>query len=400
MTVPQSNIFIIIACLLFLAGCALRKGVVTSQAEQKSYDLLLIAYDNGDGRAFRSLLPELTNRNISWHVIAFGPAADLFEPGENITILNQQVSAQEALKWKENRRQQLPDQVIQLLLDKIKPRILITGMAHAEQARLTSLWWQQGVWTIAFYDNYESPSEQGWVQPWLEQKPPVEEIFVPSARLSKSFPESISRSKGISVVAHPTLKEWDETIKRSHPEVLRESLKLGSQPVVLIAGGYDKGYQNSLTLMAEAASLRPNLQWLVVPHPRNKGEFERALLNSDNPPPFQLIENEPTVRLAGIADLVMTHRSTVGWLTSQLGIPTLFVRPEAPPEHLANNRITMVNSVSSLLNGIHRELDNPSHSSIPARIKELPHISDIIQKRLNPGPGKPMQIDYVEDVGQ
>ena len=396
---PQSNILLIIACLLLLAGCVARKNSVINPVKQQSLDLVLIAYDNGDGRSFRNLLPELTNRKIHWHLIAFGPAADLFEPGPNITRLNDQVPPDVSLQWKENRRATLPQKITQQLIDHWKPTVVLTGMAHTGQAELTARWWQQGAWTIAFYDNFESPDKQSWVQPWLEQKPPVEEVLVPSKRLTKSFPKELAQSKGISAIAHPILVEWRESFHQSEPQSLKDSLSLSGKPIILVAGGYGERYNNSLNVIAEAAKLRPDLQWLVAPHPRNRGEQEQALLNSDNPPPLQIITNEPTIRLASIADLVISHKSTVGWLASQLGVSTLFVRPEEEQEYLLKNRVKIVNNSSSLLNAIHRELDQPP-SALPSHSPELPYLVDLIQQRLVPPPAKPIQVDYLEDSGQ
>ncbi len=395
---PQFNCLIIAFVLLLLGGCIIRKTTQVESFETRSVDVLLIAYDNGDGRAFRNLLPELTNRNINWHLIAFGPAADLFEPSSHITILNHKVQPKEAWIWKENRKALLSEKLTHTLVRSWNPRVLIAGMAHRIQAELITLWWQKGAWTIAFYDSFETPTGQDWIHSWLEAQPPVEEIFVPSIRLTESFPQGYTRSKGVSAVAHPVLLEWHESISRSEPKLLRESLGLNNSPIILIAGGYGEGYSESLELMAEAASLRPDIQWLIAPHPRYRGEQEQVLLEEDNPPPFQIINNEPSIRLAAIADLVISYKSTVSWLTSQLGIPSLFVRPEAEPGMLG--LIKVVNSSSSLLNAVHKNLDQLPRHSAPARIHDLPRISSLLEQRIKDPVSRPPQLNYLEETSR
>ena len=288
-------------------------------------------------------------------------------------------------------------------MDSWNPRVLIAGMAHAAQAELTRLWWQKGTWTIAFYDSFETPVSQDWIQPWMELKPPVEEILVPSLRLTRSFPQGYARSRGVAAVAHPVLLEWHESISRSEPQMLKESLGLKDSPVVVIAGGYGEGYGKSLELIAEAAALRPDIQWLVAPHPRYRGEQERVLLRGDNSPPFRIIDDEPTIRLAAIANLVISHTSTVCWLASQLGIPALFVRPDADQEMLG--LVKVVNNSSSLLNAIHKYLDQSSlhtaHTAhAAARIHDLPRITNILKQRIKAPSGRPPQLDYLEDSSQ
>ena len=352
-------VFLICALCLLVSGCALRRNS-TLTPEKINLDVLLIAYDNGDGRAFKALLPELTAKNIHWHLIAFGPAAQLFKDSQNITILDQQVSQAEANKWFNNRRAVLPEQLTFRLVNSYEPQIVLTGMSHSAQARLMGDWWNQGAKTVAFYDNFEPVAGQKWAEPWLEIPPSVELFLVPSNNAARSFPKA--RQGVAQVVQHPALLQWQETIKHQDKDVLRSQLGLSEKPVVLVAGGYGKEYQQSLALIMTAARQRPDLQWLLAPHPRTDGAFEKQLLLSEPNTFTQVVSTVPTTNLAAVADLMVTYNSTSGWFTAQLGIPTLFVRPEEQARILIPERLQLVNTEVSLLNGIHRFIDR-GHST-------------------------------------
>ena len=52
-------------------------------------------------------------------------------------------------------------------------------MAHQGQARISDKFHAQGAWSIAFYDNLESPQGQDWVAHWFESTAPVsDELLV------------------------------------------------------------------------------------------------------------------------------------------------------------------------------------------------------------------------------
>ncbi len=363
--------------------------------EPRPIDVLFIAYDNGDGRAFQKLLPELSQRGISWHTLAFGPAGNLFPDYQHATNLNNQLSAPERERFLRDRNLMLPTSIPQDQVKRFQPRIVITGMAHTGQAQLTRAYWNQGAWTIAFYDNMAPPQGQAWVTPWLEQQiyPVVEELLVPTSTLVNTFPDNYTYQHSVTPVLHPTLKDWQDTFAFVDRDKLRASLQLDQRPVVLIAGGYGKAYEESRLLMARAARARPDIQWLLTPHPRRMNNAFGEVRPIDDP--IRTIAHVSTAHAATIADMVMSHSSSSGWMAAQMGIPVLFVQPESPSITRPNTPIQTVNSLPTLLNAVHRALDNPllEQPNLPPTPKI--DIVDIIEDRLIIKQPKPPQIEFL-----
>ena len=394
-------VLLALCAVLVLTGCTLRKNnvVTTPTPQAEAVDVLLIAYDNGDGRAFRTLLPELDEKNIHWHLVAFGPAAALFEEAQfegspNITRLNQTASPEQIKEWLENRYSTLPNPDVNALTNRYAPRVVLSGMAHTIQAQLTQQWWQQGSWTIAFYDNMEPPAGQLWVKPWFDANPPVEQLMVTTRPLLKSFPEKMARSGKITQVYHPAVKEWQEVFDKEDSDALKQILELDDRPVVLVAGGYGNEYQNSLKVIQTAAALREDLQWVLTPHPRTLLTSEGK--HTDNSP-LKAITDIPTVRVATLASAIVTHRSTVGWLGSQLGIPVIFVRPEGHPEILENGRIRIVNNETALLNALYRQLDSPAQQ-VTSDNSQAKSIADVLEHHLKDQKPSSLKVESVNDV--
>ncbi len=390
-------LFLLIAFVVIsLTGCvpSARKATKTSFLKEKAVDVLMLAYDNGDGRAFRALLPELEQKNISWHLIVFGPAEELFAKSPDITQLNERVSPEQARLWRDNRNASLPVSLMRELTETYQPKIVLSGMAHTGQTELTQSWWNLGAWTIAFYDNLEAPQGQQWIAPWLQQPPELEQLLVSSPLLIDSFPENYSRH-GTLAVQHPAFQEWKESFQRENTADLRKTLELDNRPVVLIAGGYGDDFQRSFALMKEAAALRSDIQWLMTPHPRTLADLNTGTdMPADS---IRTISNISTVRLSTVAQLVMTHRSTVGWMASQTGLPVIFVRPEGHQDALAWGQVRLVNNSSSLLNAVHRLLDNPaSRTPFPAN-NHSPTIADILIQRLQPQLVQPVTVESLEE---
>ncbi len=365
------------------------------EAQPRPIDVLFIAYDNGDGRAFQKLLPELSQRGISWHTLAFGPAGNLFPDYQHATNLNNQLTVSERDQLLRNRTQLLPDSIPKDQVKRFQPRLVITGMAHSGQAQLTRAYWNQGAWTIAFYDNMAPPQGQEWVMPWLEQQvyPVVEELLVPTNSLASAFPANYTYQSKVTPVLHPTLKDWQDTFAFVDRGKLRANLNLDQRPVVLIAGGYGKAYEESRLVMARAARARPDIQWLLTPHPRRMNNAYSEVRPVDDP--IRTIAHISTAHAATIADMIMSHSSTSGWMAAQMGIPVIFVQPENPVISRHNSPIQTVNSVSALLNSVHRALDNPLLEQADLPPTPSTDIVDIIEDRLIIRLPKQPQVEFL-----
>ena len=132
-------------------------------------------------------------------------------------------------------------------------------------------------------------------------------------------------------------------IKEADKVALKQQLKLDDRRLV-IAGGYGDAYQKSLLLMESVAEKHPEVQWLLAPHPR-------VLDRQNELPPLSsaitMITAVATNRLVAIADVVMSHRSTVVWMSAMSDIAGIFVRPEDSVSRTQNN-VIITNSVAEL----------------------------------------------------
>lgn len=328
------------------------------QTQQQVVDVLFVAYDNGDGRAFQQLIPELEAKKLNWKIVTFGPAAKLFsERDEHVMNINQNMSAplQEAIY--QNRALSLPANLKQRMLDSFRPKVVVTGMAHQGQAQLSDMFHGQGAWSIAFYDNLESPEGQAWVKHWFENVTPVsDELLVTMPDLSAHFSNQLTYHKKNTIVQHPAVAAWGKTIQDEDAKALKQQLKLDDRPVIVIAGGYGDAYQKSLLLMESVAENHPEIQWLLAPHPR---VLDRQNELPPLSPAIKMITTVPTNRLVAIADVVMSHRSTVVWMSAMSNIAGIFVRPEDSVSRTKHN-VYIANNVTALDKAVLSQIHKPT----------------------------------------
>lgn len=328
------------------------------QTQQQAIDVLFVAYDNGDGRAFQQLIPELEAKKLNWKIVTFGPAAKLFsEQDEYVMNINQNMSAplQEAIY--QNRALSLPTNLKQRMLDSFRPKVVVTGMAHQGQAQLSDMFHGQGAWSIAFYDNLESPEGQAWVRHWFENVTPVsDELLVTMPDLSAHFSNQLTYHKKNTIVQHPAVAAWGKTIQDEDAKALKQQLKLDDRPVIVIAGGYGDAYQKSLLLMESVAENHPEIQWLLAPHPR---VLDRQNELPPLSPAIKMITTVPTNRLVAIADVVMSHRSTVVWMSAMSNIAGIFVRPEDSVSRTKHN-VYIANNVTALDKAVLSQIHKPT----------------------------------------
>ena len=388
-------LLLLLCALLFLTGCTIRKTNTVTTPPAEAVDVLLIVYDNGDGRAFRSLLPELDAKGTRWHLVAFGPATALFENTPHTTLLNKSASPEEVKEWIADRYARLSDEKLTSITERFAPQIVLSGMAHTIQAQLVQHWWKQGAWTIAFYDNMEPPTGQSWVKPWFDFNPPAEQIMVTTRPLKTSFPEKMARSGKVTQVSHPALKEWQEAFEREDRQLLKEALGLDDRPVILVAGGYGESYQNSLEVIKAAAALRDDMQWVLTPHPRTLFGKNAAPNNE----PLITMTDIATVRVATVARAVVTHRSSVGWFASQMGTPVVFVRPKDQPEVLERGLVRMVDDETTLLNALYRQLDSPAQYTSSVTSTKGNTIADVLERHLKEQKPSTLKVESVNDTG-
>ncbi len=297
----------------------------TTRLQQPSVDVVFIAYDQGESNAFKPLESTLIAKGISYNILAIGRAAEIFASHPR----KLSIPPVDEVTLKENRKTPLSPETIKAITRSISPFIVYTGMASTAQAQLANAFKKQGSYSIAFYDNFDSPLRQPYLTPFLEEIHHPDEFHVPSVPTSQSFAGiALANQARIIVTGQPALESWDEIYKNTNETKLRRELGLNpNDPVVLFAGGYDDGYEQSFRVFMEATKQLPDITFLVTHHPKYSGQLESRIINAFGSKNVRLIPKEVanTASASKLALAIATHKSTVGAQALYKGKPVIYI---------------------------------------------------------------------------
>jgi len=372
---------------LMIGGCAVHKTYNQQNKDlvgEMKPDVLFIAYDYGESLAFKAVIPYLKARHLSIKVLAIGVAEKaLSNLPEAITLQSlltakQQKDNQTLLKkWSTSREQELPSKLLASVVEKLRPSIVVTGMASSIQAQLTNQLVLKGAYTVAFYDNFDLPSTQSFIRPWLHTTVGVNELFLPGNYLIDSFVKlkPLSGSE-ITVVGQPALEDWVNTINNVNKTAVLNQLHLSSsKPVIVFASGYDDESIKWLNTFIDAMTDRPDFQVFIALHPKMQGYIPASIKSKidrlDNV--HVAPEGVSTQSLVKAASIVVTHKSTVGMKAAYSGVPVLYVASETYNNILIENKLAMrASSWSEIMNGLHRLVDRKAASLTPTAALGIP----------------------------
>lgn len=311
---------IVLLSLLLVACCKL------PQPRLKTVDVLFVAYDRGESNAFIQLEKQLRQKNISYKVLAIGSAADIFiNHSESIKLPFFNL----AEKLRHERSLYLPADIIASVIQSYSPRIVYSGMASVAQAQLVNSFRRQGSYGIAFYDNFDNPLQQQYLLPFLKEIASLDELHVPTASARKGFLHLLdTKSADIIVTGQPALEEWDDVYRQTDDGKVRQRLGLSAnEPVILFAGGYDHGYEESFKIFVQGANRLKKIQFFVTHHPKYDGKLEDQIIKKYHCNNVQLIvkNQATTAELSKIASVIVTHKSTVGVLALYKNKPVVYV---------------------------------------------------------------------------
>ena len=177
----QKQKWLLLTCALF----ALLLSSCTSINRQPTpVDVLFVAYDQGESNAFIEIEKRLNENKISYKILAMGRAAEIYanHPGKI------ELPASPAIQpLRDHRETPLPPSVIGEITQRISPKITYVGMASTAQAQLLATFSKQGSYTIAFYDNFDAPSRQLYLQPFLNTVQLLNELHVPNTKIRDNF---------------------------------------------------------------------------------------------------------------------------------------------------------------------------------------------------------------------
>jgi hypothetical protein len=210
------------------------------------------------------------------------------------------------------------------------PGLAVSGLVSAAQAQLGSWFRTAGIETRGFYDGFQPP-KAGSIA--TQTASAFEELWVPTARVREGF---VGLGIPAVLAGQPTLEAWRRTSGEVDVAEVRRGLGVdGEDSVLLLAGQYGPGYQETLTSFLGAIGpillADSSLHLVVSHHPRTDGEVEiEALAQAGLPRATMAPEGVPTMEVATGAAVVLTWTSTVGVQAAFMGKPVVYYSP--PPD--------------------------------------------------------------------
>lgn len=297
----------------------IQKVFVKNSAE---VDVLFCTYDMGDSAPMKRVMKELERRNISYKVLAFGKSIDVFQSKPEFIKLEFP-----DVKW--DREKTLDKDQLVLIEKTIKPKTVISGMASAIQAQILNFFKERKAYTIAFYDNFDSPVGKEYIQDFLKVIGKIDEYFLPSKTTLFGFQTlDATKSAKLSVLGQPVLEEWDEIFAKTNRVDLRERLGLAEQDqTILFVGGYDETYAVYFRLFVKAMKVFPDKKIIVTYHPKTDGSLEKSIIAEEAAVNIQVVDKggPSTAEIATIADVLVCHKSSVGIQALYAGLPVVYV---------------------------------------------------------------------------
>jgi len=229
-------------------------------------DVLFCPYDMGDSNPIKRLVQECEKQNITYKILPFGKAKEVFENNPHLVKADFP-----DVHW--DREKTLDMKQLDLIKSSVKSKIVITGMASAAQAQVLNALKAETVYTIAFYDNFDSVEGKEYVEAFLKQVDQIDEYFLPSQTTLPGF-ENLDKTKHskLSVLGQPALEDWDDTFSKTNKDDLRKRLGLlPSDQVILFVGGYDDTYQKYLRLFVKSMKTLKDMKIFITCDPRRKG---------------------------------------------------------------------------------------------------------------------------------
>ncbi|MRI32192.1 hypothetical protein EOPP23_04170 [Endozoicomonas sp. OPT23] len=292
-------------------------------------DLLLVAYDQGESNAFIQLESVLKENGVSYRILAFGRAEEIFQHHPQRLLLSTDLPKD----LKTNRILPLSAKILKELQNQYSFQIIYSGMASAAQAQVLNLYKDVSTKTIAFYDNFEPVEKKNYVLSFLKTLDHVDEFHVAGKVTADSF-SVIAQEKHANVVVtgQPALEAWDKIYKTTEPEKIRSVLKLNpNDRVALFAGGYDSTYPQYLRTYILGCKQLSSYQCLITYHPKTDGSLERSEVKKLQASNVRVISGKgfSTTQLSIIASVIAVHKSTISVMAAYKGKPVLYI---AEPE--------------------------------------------------------------------
>ncbi len=301
----KSKMFVFLTALSLFAG--------------EKTDVLFYLQDAGETYALLPVAKKLEEQGVSTLILAAGAAEEIVSrenyPSEKIwTFSNLGIGERVDRAWE--RSQTLRPERIEQVLEALEPKEVVAGVAYELQGQVLSAYRGKGVPSFAYWDNFQADGENAYFQTARKVAAAAEKVLVPCKGPFK---------EDALVVGQPTLEAWAGQVQNADLAAIRRKLGLEwEQKLALFIGGYGKEYEEAFLLFSEGVQ-EGEILYLVQPHPKTGGAFEKARLK----PGMRVLAGEiSTIEAAAVSGLVICHQSTVAFQALAAGKAVIHVIPE------------------------------------------------------------------------
>ncbi len=297
--------------LVFLAALSLFAGEKT--------DVLFYLQDAGETYALLPVAKKLEEQGVSTLILVAGAAEEIVPkenfPAEKIWTFSD-LGIEERIDRAWERSQTLVQERIEQVLEALEPSEVVAGVAYQLQGQVLHAYRKKGTPTFAYWDNFQADGENPYFQTARKVAAAAEKVLVPC--------KGPFKQDGI-VVGQPTLEAWVDQVQKADLAAIRRKLGAGAeQKLALFVGGYGKEYEEAFLLFS-AGIEEGEILYLVQPHPKTGGAFERAHLKSG----MRVLSGEiSTIEAAAVSGLVICHQSTVAFQAMAAGKAVIHIIPE------------------------------------------------------------------------
>ncbi len=274
--------------------------------------IVFIFYDAGTTKAFEPVMDKLDKKKINYSIIAFGTARALLVNHPNYIDVNSRLAVTTIVdreNWQ--REKPLGKEDADRIQKAITCQLVVVGTSSIIEAQLAKMLQNKGIKVVAYFDGFQSPE----LEPELNRAflKSVDEIIVPCQTAAAGFCQ-LQLSSKVLILGQPTLDIWSRYNTRANIDSFRQKLSsLPSQSLLLYAGGYGEGYEESFRLFIEAAKQIKNYRIIVSLHPKVLGNTEKHIMQEMAAQNLQILPKDVlTVEAAVASDVIVSQCSTVG----------------------------------------------------------------------------------------
>eukprot|EP01102_Stenamoeba_stenopodia_P015263 TRINITY_DN5187_c0_g1_i2.p1 TRINITY_DN5187_c0_g1~~TRINITY_DN5187_c0_g1_i2.p1 ORF type:complete len:452 (-),score=79.06 TRINITY_DN5187_c0_g1_i2:1113-2273(-) len=227
---------------------------------------------------------------------------------------------------------------LRLLEQRVKPKLVITGMDSVFQQQISELYNNtSGVVVAGYLDGYAwDPSTilMSFLRPQS-----VQQVLV----VANSIGESVQNVSDIptTTVGDPSITTWFAAEKEVNKTLLR-TLLVGSdpRPIVVFAGGYGIGYSDSVVLFVNstvALELYEDFNFLLAVHPGQNGSLEQSIVEEFNATDYVRVLPStfpyPLSSIASVTQQLTSQTSSAGVQCLYLGVPSIYLDSPSTPRY-------------------------------------------------------------------